>query len=67
MYVYSIQVVLDSGTVRLSGLPVASSEGGQQLEQVYEVCSCASGKLYLSPASASGPACTVNSDICSTL
>lgn len=61
----NIQVVLDSETVKLSGLPRVDS-GGQQ-PQVFEVCACASGKLYLSPAAATGLSCSTNNDpICTS-
>ena len=59
--------MLDSETVRVSGLPVATATDGEQAVRVYEVCACASGKLFLSPAAASGPACAASNDICSTL
>ena len=53
-----MQVVLDSERVSLSGIPVAAgSDSGGQL-QVYEVCACASGKLFLVPATADGPTCS---------
>jgi hypothetical protein len=61
-----VQVVLDSETVRLRGIPRAAAPDGEQ-QQVYEVCACASGELYLAPASANGAACsTYSSSACST-
>lgn len=62
-----IQVVLDSERVRLRGIPRAAAAPDDGEQQVYEVCACVSGELYLAPASASGAACsTHSSSACST-
>ena len=51
------QVSLDSRNVQLPGLRRASSEGN-----IYEVCACSNGELYLVPASST---CDNHGGICS--
>ena len=46
-----IQVVLNANEVQLRGLPVSQpSTSGRLWDNVYEVCACESGGLYLVPA-----------------
>lgn len=53
MLSHMLQLVLDAQTIRLSKLPVgeAGSPGDSQgLNDMFEVCVCPSGKLFLSRA-----------------
>uniref|UniRef100_A0A3Q3NPU5 Sarcoglycan zeta n=1 Tax=Labrus bergylta TaxID=56723 RepID=A0A3Q3NPU5_9LABR len=61
------EILLDANTIQLGGLPLgvytASPHQVSQQEEVYEVCVCPSGKIYLSPAESSST-CQAMSNIC---
>ncbi|XP_035682584.1 zeta-sarcoglycan-like [Branchiostoma floridae] len=57
------KIVLDAGNIHLQNIPEsAPSRSGRQLDNVFELCTCPDGKLFLAvPASG----CEVNAGICS--
>ncbi|XP_041634715.1 zeta-sarcoglycan-like isoform X2 [Cheilinus undulatus] len=61
------EILLDANTIQLGGLPLGvyttSSHQVSQEQEVYEVCVCPSGKIYLSPAESSST-CQAMSNIC---
>ncbi|XP_075999941.1 zeta-sarcoglycan-like isoform X2 [Genypterus blacodes] len=61
------EILLDASTIQLGSLPVgvytASTTQAAQDQNIYEVCVCPSGKLYLSPAESSST-CQAMSNIC---
>lgn len=63
----SQQILLDAGAVRMGGLPLAASASSpvqaSQDEDLFEVCVCPSGKVYLSPAESSS-SCQAGGNIC---
>ena len=61
-----IQVVLNANEVQLRGLPVSQpSTSGRLWDNVYEVCACESGGLYLVPATiAMTEGCRADGGIC---
>ncbi|KAK7929323.1 hypothetical protein WMY93_005718 [Mugilogobius chulae] len=65
-------ILLDANTIRLGSIPLGSAvdplEGAPAgttytKQTVYELCSCANGKLYLSPAE-KGSTCQTTSNFC---
>lgn len=67
-----IQIFLDANTIRLGNIPLGSAvdplEGAPAgttytKQTVYELCACANGKLYLSPAE-KGSTCQTTSNFC---
>ncbi|KAF7647289.1 hypothetical protein LDENG_00174740 [Lucifuga dentata] len=61
------EILLDASTIQLGSLPLgiytASSAQASQDQDIYEVCVCPSGKIYLSPAESSST-CQAMSNIC---
>uniref|UniRef100_A0A3Q3WF15 Sarcoglycan zeta n=1 Tax=Mola mola TaxID=94237 RepID=A0A3Q3WF15_MOLML len=61
------EILLDASTIQLGGLPLgvyaASPSPTSRDQDVYEVCVCPSGKMYLSPAESSST-CQSVSNIC---
>lgn len=66
------QIFLDANTIRLGNIPLGSAvdplEGAPAgttytKQTVYELCACANGKLYLSPAE-KGSTCQTTSNFC---
>lgn len=66
------QISLDANTIRLGNIPLGSAvdplEGAPAgttytKQTVYELCACANGKLYLSPAE-KGSTCQTTSNFC---
>uniref|UniRef100_A0A3B3ZDT7 Sarcoglycan zeta n=1 Tax=Periophthalmus magnuspinnatus TaxID=409849 RepID=A0A3B3ZDT7_9GOBI len=66
------EILLDANTIRLGSIPLGSAvdplEGAPAgttytKQTVYELCSCANGKLYLSPAE-KGSTCQTTSNFC---
>eukprot|EP00058_Branchiostoma_floridae_P023719 XP_002609209.1 hypothetical protein BRAFLDRAFT_115270 [Branchiostoma floridae] len=57
------KIVLDAGNIHLQNIPESvPSRSGRQLDNVFELCTCPDGKLFLAvPASG----CEVNAGICS--
>lgn len=66
------QIFLDANTIKLGNIPLGSAvdplEGAPAgttytKQTVYELCACANGKLYLSPAE-KGSTCQTTSNFC---
>ncbi|XP_074555526.1 zeta-sarcoglycan-like [Halichoeres trimaculatus] len=61
------EILLDANTIQLGSLPLgvytASPHQASQEQEVFEVCVCPSGKIYLSPAESSST-CQAMSNIC---
>lgn len=69
---WCFQILIDAHSIRLGNIPVGSAvdplEGAPagttyKKQTVYELCSCANGKLYLSPAE-KGSTCQTTSNFC---
>lgn len=67
-----LQILLDANTIKLGNIPLGSAvdplEGAPAgttytKQTVYELCACANGKLYLSPAE-KGSTCLTTSNFC---
>lgn len=72
MFALYSQIFLDANTIRLGNIPLGSAvdplEGAPPgttytKQTVYELCACANGKLYLSPAE-KGSTCQTTSNFC---
>ena len=63
-----VQIVLNANEVQLGGLPVSQPiMTGRLWDEVYEVCACESGGLYLVPAAvAMRDGCRADGGICGT-
>ncbi|XP_029949232.1 zeta-sarcoglycan-like [Salarias fasciatus] len=66
------EIILDANTIKLGNVPLGSAvdplEGAPAgttytKQTVYELCACANGKLYLSPAE-KGSTCQTTSNFC---
>lgn len=71
-FLLCLQIFLDANTIRLGNIPLGSAvdplEGAPAgttytKQTVYELCACANGKLYLSPAE-KGSTCQTTSNFC---